>query len=102
MLVENIGDLLSSMFLIMTIYRESYLKVDPGGEDGQQRGDTVDGQEREAVLVGTQHHLQAARHGLDVVVVLWGILHALKLIKNNKVEKDKGFQSSIRNMGFWM
>lgn len=48
----------------------AYLEVDARSQDGNQCADAVDGDERKAVLIDAQHHLQAAAHRLDVLVVL--------------------------------
>lgn len=47
-----------------------YLEVDSGSQDRKQSGDAIDCQERKAVLIDAKHHLKAACHRLDVVVVL--------------------------------
>lgn len=47
-----------------------HLEVDAAGQDRQQSGNAVDGDEGETVLVNAEHHLEAASHRLDVLVVL--------------------------------
>lgn len=63
----------------ISTYETFYLEVYSGSKDRQQGGNAVDGQESEAVLVDTQHHLQAARHRLDVVVVLRNMLYSFQI-----------------------
>ena len=48
------------------------LEVDPPREHGDQGGDAVQVDEGLTVGVDPQHHLQAASHALDVLVVLQG------------------------------
>ena len=49
----------------------NYLEVNPRSENRQQCRNAIDREESEAVFVHTQHHLQAPRYRLDVIVGLW-------------------------------
>lgn len=46
------------------------LEVLPGRQDGQHGGEAIDSNERLAILVVAQQHLQAAGHTLDVIIAL--------------------------------
>lgn len=48
----------------------THLEVHPRWQDADQRADSINCNERKAVLVNAKHHLQATGHRLDIFIVL--------------------------------